>query len=211
MALILSYEIAAPSPRECNVDAPITGGSMASLVDLTNHLALARSRRVVHSSLSYQLPKNYTSYDAATDTADLDQHFPVSSRTVEIPWLSSPLARYAWIRILLRAQDNSSILAELYQLNAGGVAVKLDGGCEWTLANQGLADLSYQVNDSTQYALGVVSTGATPRTAGAGVDEPRPLIIPVANRGDELMIKFTCVFADLFSVDIFELYEGSWS
>ena len=47
-----------------------------------------------------------------------------------------------------------------------------------------------------------------PPTGTSGTDEPRPLYIPSANRGDMLIIEVEVTDCDLVQLDIFDLYQS---
>lgn len=212
MALINAYEIAVPSPRSCSVDSPVFGGTMASFIDLTNHLALGRARRAIHANFTRRSTEDFADLDGNTDSIDLDAIAPGSTETLEIPWLSSPMARYVTLYVRYRATGTPSLTAELYELNtSGGAHTLLDAGCEWTTTNGRLQPTDYTEGRDTRYNLLELTTTAQIRAASGGVDEPRPLIVPSANRGNELMVRFTAAEVEITSVDIFELYEVEWS
>ena len=61
------------------------------------------------------------------------------------------------------------------------------------------------------YPVQVIGTGAQVQAASGGVDDPRPLVIPLANRGENLMLRLTAAEVNVEAVDIFELYEESWA
>jgi hypothetical protein len=212
MALTNAYEIATPSPRSCSVDSPVFGGTVAQFIDLTNHLALGRARRVIHANFTRQLPKTFANLDGNTDSIDLDSEVPPSAEVLEIPWLSSPMARYVSLFVRYRASGTPSLTAELYELNTtGGAHTQIDVGCEWTTVNGRLAPTNYTEGNVTRYALLELTTTAQIRAASGVVDEPRPLVVPAAYRGSELMIRLTAAEVEITSVDAFEIYEQEWS
>jgi hypothetical protein len=61
------------------------------------------------------------------------------------------------------------------------------------------------------YPIQTIGTGAQVQATGAGVSDPRPLVIPLANRGDNLMLRLSCTEVRVEALDIFELYEESWA
>ena len=71
-------------------------------------------------------------------------------------------------------------------------------------------DRLYRGRD-TRYNLLELTTTAQNQGRVWRVDEPRPLVVPSANRGNELMVRFTAAEVEITSVDIFELYEVEWS
>ena len=212
MALINAYEIAVPSPRSCSVDSPVFGGTMASFIDLTNHLALGRARRAIHANFTRRSTADFADLDGNTNSIDIDAIAPASSEVLEIPWLSSPMARYVTLYVRYRATGTPSLNAELFELNtSGGAHTLLDAGCEWTTVNGRIQPTDYTEGRDTRYNLLELTTTAQIRTVSGGVDAPRPLLIPVANRGSELMIRLTAAEVEVTSVDVFELYEEEFS
>ena len=213
MALIMSYQVAPPGSLACNVDAPVSGGTVSQIIDLTNHLALGRARRCVHSNLTRQLPLNYADLDAKTDVYIRDTQAPGSSEVIEVPWLSSATAEHLILYIRCRASGSTpSIIADLYELNtSGGAHAQIDKGCHWTTTNRQIGELTEREGQSLRYRLFELSTGATVQAASGAVDDPRPLVIPPASRGLELMVRFTCASVSIAAVDMMERFEESWS
>jgi hypothetical protein len=211
MPLINAFEPATPSPRACMVDAPVMGGTIAQMIDLANHLGVGRARRVVHSNFT----RGQGIFADLVDRTDIFTAFtdpPSSSETLEIPWLSSPLGRYAYLFLTIQASGTTpAIVAELYKLDVTGAAHTLiDAGCQWNTTNNRLTP-SVRRGQVVTYPIQTIGTGAQVQATGAGVSDPRPLVIPLANRGDRLMVRLSCAEVRVEAVDIFELYEESWS
>ena len=212
MALIPAYQLPAPSTRACNVDAPVFGGTIAQMIDLTNPLALGRARRCVHANFTRLAPKDFADLDGNKDTIVFDSEIPTSSEVLEIPWLSSPMARYVALFVRYRATGSCSLTAELYELNtSGGAHTQIDAGCVWSASNGRMQATNYQESEDTRYHLVELTTTTQIRAASGGVDEPRPLVVPSASRGLELMVRLTCAEVTVTSVDLFEIYEEEWS
>jgi len=193
------------------VDAPVMGGTIAQMIDLANHLGVGRARRVVHSNFT----RGQGIFADLVDRTDIFTAFtdpPSSSETLEIPWLSSPLGRYAYLFLTIQASGTTpAIVAELYKLDVTGAAHTLiDAGCQWNTTNNRLTP-SVRRGQVVTYPIQTIGTGAQVQATGAGVSDPRPLVIPLANRGDRLMVRLSCAEVRVEAVDIFELYEESWS
>lgn len=193
------------------VDAPVMGGTIAQMIDLANHLGVGRARRVVHSNFT----RGQGIFADLVDRTDIFTAFtdpPSSSETLEIPWLSSPLGRYAYLFLTIQASGTTpAIVAELYKLDVTGAAHTLiDAGCQWNTTNNRLTP-SVRRGQVVTYPIQTIGTGAQVQATGAGVSDPRPLVIPLANRGDRLMVRLSCTEVRVEAVDIFELYEESWS
>ena len=193
------------------VDAPVMGGTIAQMIDLANHLGVGRARRVVHSNFT----RGQGIFADLVDRTDIFTAFtdpPSSSETLEIPWLSSPLGRYAYLFLTIQASGTTpAIVAELYKLDVTGAAHTLiDAGCQWNTTNNRLTP-SVRRGQVVTYPIQTIGTGAQVQATGAGVSDPRPLVIPLANRGDRLMVRLSCTEVRVEAVDIFELYEESWA
>ena len=193
------------------VDVPVMGGTIAQMMDLANHLGVGRARRVIHANFT----RGQGTFADLVDRTDIFTMFtepPSSSETLEIPWLSSPLGRYAYLFLTIQASGTTpAIVAELFQLNTtGGAHTLIDAGCQWNTTNNRLTP-SVRRGQVVTYPIQTIGTGAQVQATGAGVSDPRPLVIPLANRGDNLMLRLSCTEVRVEAVDIFELYEESWS
>lgn len=193
------------------VDVPVMGGTIAQMMDLANHLGVGRARRVIHGNFT----RGQGTFADLVDRTDIFTMFtepPSSSETLEIPWLSSPLGRYAYLFLTIQASGTTpAIVAELFKLDTTGAAHTLiDAGCQWNTTNNRLTP-SVRRGQVVTYPIQTIGTGAQVQATGAGVSDPRPLVIPLANRGDNLMLRLSCTEARVEAVDIFELYEESWA
>jgi hypothetical protein len=193
------------------VDVPVMGGTIAQMMDLANHLGVGRARRVIHANFT----RGQGTFADLVDRTDIFTMFtepPSSSETLEIPWLSSPLGRYAYLFLTIQASGTTpAIVAELFKLDTtGGAHTLIDAGCQWNTTNNRLTP-SVRRGQVVTYPIQTMGTGAQVQATGAGVSDPRPLVIPLANRGDNLMLRLSCTEVRVEAVDIFELYEESWA
>jgi hypothetical protein len=193
------------------VDVPVMGGTIAQMMDLANHLGVGRARRVIHANFT----RGQGTFADLVDRTDIFTMFtepPSSSETLEIPWLSSPLGRYAYLFLTIQASGTTpAIVAELFKLDTtGGAHTLIDAGCQWNTTNNRLTP-SVRRGQVVTYPIQTIGTGAQVQATGAGVSDPRPLVIPLANRGDNLMLRLSCTEVRVEAVDIFELYEESWA
>lgn len=193
------------------VDVPVMGGTIAQMMDLANHLGVGRARRVIHGNFT----RGQGTFADLVDRTDVFTMFtepPSSSETLEIPWLSSPLGRYAYLFLTIQASGTTpAIVAELFKLDiTGGAHTLIDAGCQWNTTNNRLTP-SVRRGQVVTYPIQTIGTGAQVQATGAGVSDPRPLVIPLANRGDNLMLRLSCTEVRVEAVDIFELYEESWA
>ena len=211
MALINAFEAATPSTRACMVDAPVMGGTVAQMIDLLNHLGVGRSRRVIHANFT----RGQGTFSDLDDPTDVFRPLiipPPSAETLEIPFLSSPIGRHLLLFLTIQASGTTpSLLAELYKLDTtGSPHTLIDAGCQWDTVNNRLTPTIEQ-RGVPIYPVQVIGTGAQVQAASGGVDDPRPLVIPLANRGENLMLRLTAAEVNVEAVDIFELYEESWA
>jgi len=193
------------------VDVPVMGGTIAQMMDLANHLGLGRARRAIHANFT----RGQGTFADLVDRTDIFTQFltpPSSSETLEVPWLSSPIGRYAYLFLTIQASGTTpAIVAELFKLDTtGGAHTLIDAGCQWNTTNNRLTP-SVRRGQVVTYPIQTIGTGAQVQATGAGVSDPRPLVIPLANRGDNLMLRLSCTEVRVEAVDIFELYEESWA
>jgi len=193
------------------VDVPVMGGTIAQMMDLANHLGVGRARRVIHANFT----RGQGTFADLVDRTDIFTMFtepPSSSETLEIPWLSSPLGRYAYLFLTIQASGTTpAIVAELFKLDTtGGAHTLIDAGCQWNTTNNRLTP-SVRRGQVVTYPIQTIGTGAQVQATGAGVSDPRPLVIPLVNRGDNLMLRLSCTEVRVEAVDILELYEESWA
>jgi len=193
------------------VDTPVMGGTMAQMIDLVNHLGVGRARRVIHANFT----RGQGTFADLVDRTDIFTQFteaPSSSETIEIPFRSSPIGRYAFLFLTIQASGSTpAIVAELFQMNTtGGAHTLIDAGCQWNTINNRLTP-SVRRGQVVTYPIQTISTGAQIQATGAGVSDPRPLVIPSANRGDNLLLRLSCTEVRVEAADIFELYEESWA
>jgi hypothetical protein len=193
------------------VDVPVMGGTIAQMMDLANHLGVGRARRVIHSNWT----RGQGTFADLVDRTDVFTQFtqaPSSSETLEVAWRSSPIGRYAYLFLTIQASGTTpAIVAELFQLNTtGGAHTLIDAGCQWNTINNRLTP-SVRRGQVVTYPIQTIGTGAQVQATGAGVSDPRPLVIPLANRGDNLMLRLSCTEVRVEALDIFELYEESWA
>ena len=211
MTLINAFEAATPSPRACMVDAPVMGGTMAQMIDLVNHLGVGRSRRVIHANFT----RGQATFADVVDDTDIFTPFlinPPSTETLEVPFLSSPIGRYLVLFLTVQASGTTpSLTVELFKLNTlGGAHTLIDNGVRWDSVNNRITPTIEQ-GAVTVYPVQIITTGAQVQPASGGVDDPRPLVIPAAQRGENLMVRLTCADINIEAVDVFELYEESWA
>ena len=100
------------------------------------------------------------------------------------------------------------ILIELYEVSAGAVGSKIDEGVLFTSPEH-----LQRASDGRGINFFRVNTGASPYVFPSGGISaptiPRPLYIPSANRGDELVVRVTATDAIIFGVYMFDLYLGA--
>lgn len=127
-------------------------------------------------------------------------------------YFSQPTSQWIGVEVIygLRTANtsdlsNPSILLELYEISGGAVATKIDEGCQFIYPTNLQASArgdAVQVNRS--------NTGARLYTFPSGglsaPTPPRPLYIPPANRGDELVLRVTAEEVVIYAVHLFDLF-----
>jgi hypothetical protein len=127
-------------------------------------------------------------------------------------YFSQPTSQWIGVEVLygLRTANtsdlsNPSILLELYEISGGSVGTKIDEGCQFIYPTHLQASArgdAVQVNRS--------NTGARLYTFPSGglsaPTPPRPLYIPPANRGDELVLRVTAEEVVIYAVHLFDLF-----
>ena len=126
-------------------------------------------------------------------------------------YFSQPTSEYIALELVYgptqRADSDPQILVELYEISGGAVGTKIDDGILFSSPD-------HLQRTYTGEALGAYrcNTGARPYVATATTTYPtlpRPLYVPSANRGDELVIRVTAEDAVLYGVYIFDIYTGA--
>ena len=127
-------------------------------------------------------------------------------------YFSQPTSQWIGVEVLygLRTANtsdlsNPGILLELYEISGGSVGTKIDEGCQFIYPTHLQASArgdAVQVNRS--------NTGARLYTFPSGglsaPTPPRPLYIPPANRGDELVLRVTAEEVVIYAVHLFDLF-----
>jgi len=211
MVLIRQTEAPLPTKESTYIDSPITGGQIGRMIDKTNHLALARSLRSIHFNNTLQTFSPYSSYTTKGDSFELNANTPSSGHTHEIPYLSTVNATHLEVTLKIRCKGTPSVTISLYTF-VPGAPVAIDTGIEWTALNRGLVAQTYNLSSGDlRYDVQTLTTGSLTRGDAAGIDSPRPLIVPSLNRGSVLMVRIVCVDTDLLTADIFERFSEEWS
>jgi hypothetical protein len=143
-------------------------------------------------------------------------------------YFSQPTSEYIALELVYgptqRADSDPQILVELYEISGGAVGTKIDDGILFSSPDHlqrtytgealGVSSPDHLQRTYTGEALGAYrcNTGARPYVATATTTYPtlpRPLYVPSANRGDELVIRVTAEDAVLYGVYIFDIYTGA--
>lgn len=127
-------------------------------------------------------------------------------------YFSQPTSEWIGIELVYgptqRTDVEPLILVELYEISGGAVGTKIDQGILFTTPE-------YLQRTFTGEALGSyrVNTGGRPYVFPSGGISaptlPRPLYVPSANRGDELVIRITAENAVIYGAYLFDIYTGA--
>ena len=161
-------------------------------------------RSTWHPVLNQYVKANYWWGNSNIAKGDTDEH--------DLFYFSMPTSEWIGIELVYGPSKDQtfdpSILVELYEITGGAVGSKIDEGIQFTSPD-------YLQRDSDGETVGAfrASTGARPYVFPSGglsaPTLPRPLYIPSANRGDELIVRVTGTGCALYGVYMFDLYMGN--
>ena len=161
-------------------------------------------RSTWNNALNQYIKANYFFGNSSITKGDTDEH--------DLFYFSMPTSEWIGIELVYGPTSDQSflpsILVELYEVTGGAVGSKIDEGINFTSPD-------YLQRDSDGQADGAfrVSTGARPYTFPSGglssPTLPRPLYIPSAHRGNELIVRVTGTGCALYGVYMFDLYMGN--
>lgn len=127
-------------------------------------------------------------------------------------YFSLPTSQWIGMEIIYGAASSNPsalsgpyILAELYEISGGSISTKIDEGIRYNYPDQ------LQILQRGQLTgLARVNTGSRLYTFPSGglsaPTSPRPLYIPSANRGDELVVKITAREVIIYAVHLFDIF-----
>lgn len=161
-------------------------------------------RSTWHPVLGQYIKANYWWGSGSISKGATDEH--------DLFYFSQPTSEWIGLEIVYgpsaELDVEPEILCELYEISGGAVGTKIDEGILFTSPD-------HLQRDSDGQSVGAfrVNTGARPYVfPSAGISAPtipRPLYIPSANRGDELVVRVTATDAIIFGVYMFDLYLGA--
>lgn len=134
-----------------------------------------------------------------------------SSDDHDLFYFSSPTSEWIGLELIYGpARDTTfdpEIIVTLYDITGGAVGSKIDEGIKFTSPD-------YLQRDSDGQSVGAfkTSTGARPYVFPSGglsaPTLPRPLYIPSANRGDELIVRIETTGCAIYGAYMFDIYTG---
>jgi hypothetical protein len=155
-----------------------------------------RSAAYYHVGHSTYYTSFVTSYKkAAIFRGSLGVPIKGASESFDFFYFSQPTSQWVGFEIIYGASsidpadlNGPEIIAELRTVSGGAVGPKIDEGCQFTFPDQ------LQIpGRGTTTGVASVNTGSRPYTFPSGglsaPTFPRPLYIPPANRGDELIVR----------------------
>lgn len=158
-------------------------------------------RSTWHEQLGQYIKANYWWGNGYIAKGGTDEH--------DLFYFSTPVSEWIGIELVYGPSTSTDvepeILIELYEISGGAVGTKIDEGILFTSPD-------YLQRDSDGESVGAfrTSTGARLFTFPSGGISaptiPRPLYIPAANRGQELVVRVTATNALIHGVYMFDLY-----
>ena len=172
-----------------------------------------RSAAYYHVGHSTYYTSFVTSYKkAAIFRGSLGVPIKGASESFDFFYFSQPTSQWVGFEIIYGASsidpadlNGPEIIAELRTVSGGAVGPKIDEGCQFTFPDQ------LQIpGRGTTTGVASVNTGSRPYTFPSGglsaPTFPRPLYIPPANRGDELIVRVETTEVIIYAIHLFDLY-----
>lgn len=212
MALIPNSTILAPAQRETNITIPVFGSIMSLIADQTNHLAFAKAKRQQIAFVNRSYPNTWTDNKLDFDTTayNVDEiSIDTNTRTYTQIFQTSSNCKYLGFILAYRTHENGdrSIEIEAFR-DTRTTPVIVDNGCLLSVANGAIASTYDPDGSSNYWGQGKVTSGFdTSSTSILQTEYSRPLFIPLAYRGQEIGVKFTCIATRLDHIGIYELFE----
>ena len=160
-------------------------------------------RSTWHPVLNQYIKANYWWGSSDIQKGDSDDH--------DLFYFSSPTSEWIGLELIYGpARDtsfNPEIIVTLYEITGGAVGSKIDEGIKFTSPD-------YLERDSDGRSVNAfkTSTGARPYVFPSGglsaPTLPRPLYIPSANRGDELIVRIETTGCAIYGAYMFDIYTG---
>lgn len=202
-----------PSEEGCYNGTIVLGSTVSqmalALKQLTNVKFRAAGyfpigRSTWHESLGQYIKANYWWGYGTIGKGQTDEHFMF--------YFSQPTSEWIGIELVYGPSTDLSlspnILIELYEISGGAIGTKIDTGIRFTSPENLQRD-----SDGQSVGAFRANTGGRPYVfPSGGISSPtlpRPLYIPSANRGDELLIKITSTDALVYGAYLFDIYTGA--
>jgi hypothetical protein len=202
-----------PSEEGCYNGTIVMGAAVSqmalALKQLTNVKFRAAGyypigRSTWHPVLGQYIKANYWWGTGSLAKGDTDEH--------DLFYFSQPTSEWIGLELVYGPSADLTtepqILVELYEISGGAIGTKIDEGILFTTPG-------YLQRSNNGESVGAfrTNTGGRPYTFPSGGISaptlPRPLYVPSANRGDELVIKITAENAIVFGAYIFDIYTGA--
>lgn len=204
-----------PLPQACHNGVIAMGAPVAQMALSLKQLNQVkfRSAGYYHVGRSTWQDWNFINY-AKGATFGGYQNIPAKGYLDEFDlfYFSLPTSQWIGMEIIYGAAssaptalDGPYILAELYKISLGSISTKIDQGIIFTYPDQ------LQILERGQLTgLARVNTGSRlytfPSGGISGPTSPRPLYIPSANRGEELVLKITAREVIIYAVHMFDIF-----
>lgn len=215
----------APDLKAVSVGTPVFGSTLQAIGDCVNHLAFCKSRRISNTIFSINHHdtwlKNLDPVDTPTFNiilkSYLDNEMPASD-TKDIIFTCSSSARFVGFNITYNCDGRNS-QRDLAKIKCSlvssprSIRTEIDAGMEATILNGYIENTTF-VTTSTSHDLTVprvLSSSEYMEVPVAGsyttITSPRPLFIPVANRGSEIALVIETNYCRILAVSLIEMYE----
>ena len=215
----------APDLKAVSVGTPVFGSTLQAIGDCVNHLAFCKSRRISNTIFSINHHntwlQNQTVVDAPTYNiilkSYLDNEMPASD-TKDIIFTCSSSARFIGFNITYNCDGRNS-QRDLAKIKCSlvssprSIRTEIDAGMEATILNGYIENTSF-VTRSTSHDITVprvLSSSEYMEVPITGsyttITSPRPLFIPVANRGSEIALVIETNYCRILAVSLIEMYE----
>jgi hypothetical protein len=202
-----------PGEQGCYNGRLVMGSGVAQMA-----LALKQLTNVKFRAAGYY-PVGRTTWQPITNQYIKANYWPGSNPITkgatdehDLFYFSQPTSQWIGLEIVYGPSTEldvePEILCELYEISGGAVSTKIDEGILFTSPEH-----LERISGRNGIGYFRANTGGRPYVfPSAGISAPtipRPLYIPSANRGDELVVRVTATDAIIFGVYMFDLYLGA--
>ncbi len=207
---------------------PISGATVSGFASQVMHYRGVRCRRAAHKQWCYTTDPNGVGVGGFASAGNVVYQDPEGvSRTYRVWWASGVDVEHVIVTFQYQAstvtlsassKQDIKVVATLYKKGAGIIDAPdaASAACRWSIKD-GTLGLRAEDGGTTGSGENVVlwplldaTTGDRPRSPAAPYPNgPRPLVVPSANRGDDLELRLETTYCRIVAVDVWELAEES--